>query len=39
MSELEKGGPSPLVALQYVCLAYRLSWLVRELTFPSDDNT
>lgn len=29
--------PSLLTALQYVCLAYRLSWLVRETTFPSDE--
>lgn len=32
-------GPSPLAALQYVFLAYRLSWLVRETTFPQDDAT
>ena len=32
-------GPSPMAALQYVCLAYRLSWLVRETTFPPDDAT
>jgi hypothetical protein len=30
-------GPAPLAALQFVCLAYRLSWLVRETTFPPDE--
>jgi hypothetical protein len=30
-------GLSPLAALQYVCLAYRLSWLVWETTYPSDE--
>jgi hypothetical protein len=29
-------GPSPLTALQYVFLAYRLSWLVWETTFGPD---
>lgn len=30
---------STVVALQYVCLAYRLSWLVHEITFPSPEAT
>ncbi len=38
MQESEE-GPSPLTALQYVFLAYRLSWLVREATFSSDEVT
>lgn len=32
----QEEGPSPLAALQFVFLAYRLSWLVRETTFGPD---
>jgi helix-turn-helix protein len=38
MAEPEE-GPSPLTALQYVFLAYRVSWLVRETTFSPGDGT
>jgi hypothetical protein len=33
----EPGAASALAAVQYVNLAYRLAWLVREMTFPAGE--